>query len=101
MLKNPPAKQETACSADLGSIPGSIRSPEEEMATHSCVLVREIPKTEEPSKPRVHGVAKSQTRLSMHTHTQTHTHTPVLKQSDKSSTCIMLPSVPNTCTRQF
>ena len=24
-----------------------------------------------------------------------------IKQSDKSSSCIMLPSVPNTCTRQF
>ena len=103
MLKNPPAKQETACSADLGSIPGSIRSPEEGNGNALCILVREIPKAEEPSKPRVHRVAKSQTRLSMRTHTHTHrqTHTPVIKQSDKSSSCIMLPSVPNTCTRQF
>ena len=75
MLKNPPAKQETACSADLGSIPGSIRSPEEGNGNALCILVREIPKTEEPSKPRVHRVAKSQTRLSMHTHTHTQTNT--------------------------
>ena len=32
---------------DAGSIPGSGRSPEEEMATHSSILAWEIPQTEE------------------------------------------------------
>ena len=33
---------------DLGSIPGSGRSPEKEMATHSSNLTWRIPWTEEP-----------------------------------------------------
>ena len=33
---------------DLGSIPGSGRSLEKEMATHSSTLARKIPWTEEP-----------------------------------------------------
>ena len=41
---------------DLGSIPGSGRSPEKGMATHSCILAWRIPWTEEPG-------AKSQTQL--------------------------------------
>ena len=44
--------KESACSAgaagDAGSIPGSGRSLEEGMATHSSILVWEIPQTEEP-----------------------------------------------------
>ena len=35
---------------------------EKRMATHSSILARRIPWTEEPG--RVHGVSKSQTRLS-------------------------------------
>ena len=35
-----------------------------EMATHSSILAWEIPWTEEPDGLTVHGVAKSQTRLS-------------------------------------
>ena len=46
---------------DLGSIPGSGISLEKETATHSSTLAWKIPWTEEPG---VHGVAKSQTRLS-------------------------------------
>ena len=39
----------SACKAgDLGSIPGSGRSPEKEMATHSGTLAWKIPWTEEP-----------------------------------------------------
>ena len=104
MLENPPAKEETACSADLGSIPGSTRSPEE--GHGNALLYSCLGNLKERGAP-VHGIAKSQTRLSkrvhthIHTHTHTHTHTPVLRQSDKSSTCVVLPSVPNTCTRQF
>ena len=41
--------KESACNAgDLGSIPGSGRSPEKGMATHSSILVWEIPRREEP-----------------------------------------------------
>ena len=39
----------SACNAgDAGSIPGSGRSPEKEMATRSSILAWEIPWTEEP-----------------------------------------------------
>ena len=41
--------KESACKAgDPGSIPGSGRSPEEGMATHSSILTWRIPWTEEP-----------------------------------------------------
>ena len=43
MLKNLPAVQETSI-----SIPGSGRSPEKEMATHSSIFAWRIPWTEEP-----------------------------------------------------
>ena len=43
VVKNPPAN-----AGDTGSIPGSGRSLEEEMATHSSILAWEIPWTEEP-----------------------------------------------------
>ena len=42
LLKNPPVN-----ARDVGSIPGSGRSLEKEMATHSSIPVREIPGTEE------------------------------------------------------
>ena len=43
--------KESACNAgDLGLIPGSGRSPEEKMATHSNVLDWRIPWTEEPGR---------------------------------------------------
>ena len=35
---------------DLGSIPGSGRSPGEGMATHSSILAWKIPWTEEPGR---------------------------------------------------
>ena len=41
--------KEFACNArDTGSIPGSGRSPGEEVAAHSTILVGKIPWTEEP-----------------------------------------------------
>ena len=56
-VKDPPAKQETWVQS-LGQ-----EDPlEKEMATHSRILVWEIPWTEEPRT--VHGVAKSWTQLS-------------------------------------
>ena len=46
MVKNPPAN--TGDTRDTGSILGSGRSLEKEMATHSSILVWEIPRIEEP-----------------------------------------------------
>ena len=48
--------------------------PEKEMAT-TPVSLTEKSMDREAWWATVHGVAKSQTRLSMHTHTHTHTHT--------------------------
>ena len=42
MVKNLPAKQETQ-----GQFLGQDDPPEKEMATHSCILFWEIPRTEE------------------------------------------------------
>ena len=41
---------------------------EKEMAIHSSTIAWKIPWTEEPGKATVHGVPKSQTRLSDFTH---------------------------------
>ena len=43
MVKNPPAN-----AGDAGSIPGWEDPLEKEMATHSSILARRIPWTEEP-----------------------------------------------------
>ena len=43
------------------------------MATHSSILARRIPRTEELAGYRVHGVAKSRTRLKrLSTHAHSH-----------------------------
>ena len=57
MVKNLPANAEDT--GDEGSIPGSGRSLEEEMATHSSILAWRIPWTEGPGG--LHGVAESDT----------------------------------------
>ena len=46
VVKNPPTN--AGGTRDAGSIPGSGRSLEEERATHSSILARIIPWTEEP-----------------------------------------------------
>ena len=46
---------------DVGLIPGSGRSLEEEMATHSSILAWEILWTEEPGGLQSRGLQKSQT----------------------------------------
>ena len=56
VVKNPPAS-----AGDVGSIPGSGRSPEKEMATHSSILAWEVPWTEEPGGLQSMGSQKSQT----------------------------------------
>ena len=59
MIKNPPAKQETGVQS-LG-----WEDPlEKEMATHSCILVWEIPWTEEPGGLQSVGSEKSWTQES-------------------------------------
>ena len=47
-----------------GSIPGSGRSLEKEMATHSFILAWKIPWTEEPDGLQSMGSQKSQTQVS-------------------------------------
>ena len=59
MVKNPPAG-----AGDLGSIPRSGRSLEEEMATHSSTLVWKIPWTGQPGRLQSMGSQKGWTRLS-------------------------------------
>ena len=48
MVKNLPANARDA--GDMGSVSGWGRSPEEEMAIHSSILVWEILWTEEPGR---------------------------------------------------
>ena len=58
VVKNQPAN--AGAPGDMGSIPGSGRSPEEEMATHFSILLWEIPWAEEPGGLQS-TVEKSQT----------------------------------------
>ena len=72
--------KESACNAGaLGSIPGLGRSPGEENGNplqYSCL---ENPKDRGAWQATVHGVTKTQTRLSdSHTHTHTHTFSVVI-----------------------
>ena len=54
-------KSPTINAEDAGSIPGSGRSLEKEMATHSSILAWEIPQTEEPGGLQTMGLQTSQT----------------------------------------
>ena len=45
MVKNSPANE-----GDAGWIPGQEEPLEKEMATHSCILVWEMPWTEDPGR---------------------------------------------------
>ena len=54
--------QSNANAGDVCSIPGLGSSLEEEMATHSSILAREIPWKDEPGRLHtVHEIAKSWT----------------------------------------
>ena len=53
-------KSPTINAEDAGSIPGSGRSLEKEMATHSSILAWEIPQTEEPGGLQSMGLQTSQ-----------------------------------------
>ena len=71
VVKNLPANAGNI--RDGGSIPGSGRSLEEGMATHSSILAWRIPIDRETWGATIHGVTQRRTgqkRLSMHTHTQ-------------------------------
>ena len=57
--------KESVCKEeDAGSIAGSERSLEKEMATHSCTLAWEIPWTEEPGELQPMELQKCWTWLS-------------------------------------
>ena len=72
MVKNRPAN-----AGDLGSIPGSGRSPRvEEMAPHSSILAWEIPWTEEPGGLQSMG---SQSRTYVHTQAMAYSRSWSLK----------------------
>ena len=59
------SSEESACSADAGSIPGSGRSPGDlKMATHSSMLAGKIPLSGGAWEATVYGVTKGQTGLS-------------------------------------
>ena len=58
-VKNLPAMHETWVRSLDGEDPS-----EKGMATHSSILALRIPQTEEPGGATVHGVEKTQTRLS-------------------------------------
>ena len=64
LVKNPCAMQETACNTgDLGSFPGSRRSPGEGNGNPCWYSCLENPMDREAWRPTVHGVTKSWTRL--------------------------------------
>ena len=63
LVKNPAVN--AADAGDAGSIPGSERSPGE-MTTHSNILAWKNAMDRGAWWATVHGVAKSQTRLSRH-----------------------------------
>ena len=53
MVKTPPAN-----AGDVGLIPGSGRSLEKEMPTHSSILAWKIPWTEEPGRLQFMGLQR-------------------------------------------
>ena len=54
-------KESAYNAGEVGVIPGSGRSPEKEMASHSSMLAWEIPLTEEPSRLQIMGSEKNLT----------------------------------------
>ena len=67
--------KESACNAgDTGSFPGSGRFPERGMATHSSILVRRIPWTEEPGRLQYTGSQRVGHDWSKWTCTHTYRH---------------------------
>ena len=52
------SKESAYSAGDAGSIPGSEDPLEEEMATHSSILVWKIPWTEKPGGPQSMGLQR-------------------------------------------
>ena len=73
-MKNPPANPGDARDSDL--IPGSKRSLEKEMATHSRILTWKIPWTEQPGGIQSTGHKELDTTEHAHMHTHTLNKTP-------------------------
>ena len=71
MAKNPTTN--AGDSGNICSIPGSGRSPEEEMAPHSSILAWKIPRTEEPGRLQSRGCKESDMTEQAQTHTHTYT----------------------------
>jgi len=67
VVKNPPANAK-----DMGSIPGSGRYGEKEMATHSSILAWEMPWTEEPGSLQSLGSQESDTALRLNNNHRYH-----------------------------
>ena len=83
MVKNSP--DDAGDARETGSISGSGRSLEKEMATHSSILAWEILWTKEPgglrstgSRRAGHNLAGAHTHVHTHTHTHTHTRTHLI-----------------------
>ena len=57
-------KKQPANAKDVGSICGSERSSEKELATHSSILAWRVPQTEEPGGLQSMQLQKSGTQLS-------------------------------------
>ena len=84
--------KEPACNAgDLGSICGSGRSPEEEMATHSSILAWRIPQTEKPG--RLHTMQSQRVRYDRVTNSFTFTEQMTEADSTPNKVCALLISM--------
>ena len=73
VVKNPP--DNTGDIRDTGSIPGSGRSPEEGMATHSSILAWRIRRTEEPG-----GLQSIVSQRVGHTEAIEHEHIVIIRR---------------------
>ena len=72
-VRNPPASEGDP--EDEGSIPGSGKSPEEEMVTYFSILAWKIPWTKKPGGLQFMGLdCKESDMTKQLTHTHTHTH---------------------------
>ena len=85
--------KESACNVgDLGSIPGSGRSLENEMATHSSILAWKIPWAEEPSRLQSMGLQRVRhqwvTSLSYHFIIHRKVKRVDLKSSHQKEKCV-------------
>ena len=73
MVRNLPAN-----AGNMGSIPGSGRSLEEELATHSSILAGKISWTEEPDRLQSMGCKESDTTKQLNTHKHKYSMEPAV-----------------------